>query len=244
MPTLVLFNKPYRVLSQFSPEKPPIASTKATLSTTASKPLPPKKETLADYISEKGVYPAGRLDYDSEGLLLLTDNGALQHHIAHPTNKQAKTYWVQVEGIENPIAIQQLRQGVDLKDGRTLPAHVESIAEPELWPRTPPVRFRQAIPTHWLSITISEGKNRQIRRMTAAVGLPTLRLVRASIGDWTLEHLQPGEYRLITVDAPPTTTHTRSSKKARHTKTNKNKTRQRRRTNKQRTPHTHKARTK
>ena len=189
MPTLILFNKPFRVLSQFTDDR--------TLSNE-------KRDTLANYITLKNCYPAGRLDYDSEGLLLLTDDGALQQHISHPKYKLPKTYWVQVEGEENNHAIHQLRQGVHLKDGNTLPATVTIIPEPALWSRTPPVRFRQSIPTHWLSITISEGRNRQVRRMTAAVGLPTLRLVRANIGDWTLENLLPGEYRCITVPAAPT----------------------------------------
>lgn len=201
MPTLILFNKPFKVLSQFTPEKLQNTPTNITTpSNTAEKPL---KDTLASYIKQKNVYPAGRLDYDSEGLLLLTDDGALQQHISHPQYKLPKTYWVQVEGAQNPEAIIALRKGVELKDGLTKPALVEAIEEPDLWSRNPPIRFRQSIPTHWLSITISEGKNRQVRRMTAAVGLPTLRLVRASIGDWTLEGLQPGEHRSITVPSPP-----------------------------------------
>lgn len=195
MPTLILFNKPFRVLSQFSPEKPQGQSPEKAA-------VKEPKETLANYITQKNVYPAGRLDYDSEGLLLLTDDGALQQHIAHPQYKLPKTYWVQVEGEQNLNAINTLRNGVELKDGLTKPAIVKPITEPDLWPRTPPVRFRQAIPTHWLSITITEGRNRQVRRMTAAVGLPTLRLVRVSIGDWTLDGLQTGEHRTITVPAP------------------------------------------
>lgn len=188
MPTLILFNKPFKVLSQFTDDRT----------------LPDeKRDTLARYITQKNCYPAGRLDYDSEGLLLLTDDGALQQHISHPKYKLAKTYWVQVEGKENDHAVEQLRQGVQLKDGNTLPATVNIIPEPSLWARTPPVRFRQSIPTHWLSITISEGRNRQVRRMTAAVGLPTLRLVRASIGEWTLKDLLPGEHYCITVPAAP-----------------------------------------
>ena len=204
MPTLILLNKPYRVLSHFSPEKPQSESSEKQKEQTKQKEQKAPKETLANYIQQKNVYPAGRLDYDSEGLLLLTDNGALQQHISHPQYKLPKTYWVQVEGESNAEAVQALRCGVELKDGITKPAIVETITEPALWPRNPPVRFRQSIPTHWLSITISEGRNRQIRRMTAAVGLPTLRLVRASIGEWTLEKLQPGEHRTITVPAPPT----------------------------------------
>jgi 23S rRNA pseudouridine2457 synthase len=196
MPTLILLNKPFKVLSQFSPER-----LQHEPSSAAAVKTP--KDTLASYIKQKNVYPAGRLDYDSEGLLLLTDNGALQQHISHPQYKLPKTYWVQVEGEPSVEAIHALRNGVELKDGLTKPALVELIEEPDLWPRNPPVRFRQSIPTHWLSITISEGRNRQVRRMTAAVDLPTLRLVRASIGDWTLEDLQPGEHHSITVPSPP-----------------------------------------
>lgn len=188
MPTLLLLNKPFRVLSQFTDE---------------SKSAEKKRDTLANYITHKNCYPAGRLDYDSEGLLLLTDDGKLQQHIANPKFKLPKTYWVQVEGAEDINAIEQLRQGVMLKDGQTKPALVELIDEPALWARTPPVRFRQSIPTHWLSITITEGKNRQVRRMTAAVGLPTLRLVRTQIGEWQLNDLQPGEYQTLTVAPPP-----------------------------------------
>jgi 23S rRNA pseudouridine2457 synthase len=179
---LILFNKPFGVLSQF----------------TAADGHP----GLADYIPVKGVYPAGRLDHDSEGLLLLTDDGQLQHSISHPKKKQSKTYWVQVEGDENPDAIKQLAKGLLLKDGPTLPAKAKLIAEPELWPRNPPVRFRKSIPTHWLEIEISEGRNRQVRRMTAAVGLPTLRLVRVAIGTWNLDNLAPGEWREVTVNRP------------------------------------------
>jgi 23S rRNA pseudouridine2457 synthase len=188
MPSLLLFNKPFRVLSQFTDEK---TSTEA------------KRDTLANYIQQANVYPAGRLDYDSEGLLLLTDDGALQHYIANPTYKLPKTYWVQVEGDVNHDAIKRLCRGVQLKDGLTQPAQVEVIPEPTLWPRTPPVRFRQSIPTHWLSISITEGRNRQVRRMTAAVGLPTLRLVRVKIGDWDLGDLAPGEYTQLSVAPAP-----------------------------------------
>ncbi|MFT7389237.1 MAG: 23S rRNA pseudouridine2457 synthase [Candidatus Endobugula sp.] len=206
MPTLILFNKPFKVLSQFSPEKP--QGELRQFESAQDDPVPPldkktAKETLARFIKQKSVYPAGRLDYDSEGLILLTDDGALQHHIAHPDHKQPKTYWVQVEGGPSLQAIEQLRHGVTLKDGVTQPALVEYIPEPTLWQRTPPVRFRQSIPTHWLSITISEGRNRQVRRMTAAVGLPTLRLIRTRIGDWQLDGLLPGEYKTFTVPPMP-----------------------------------------
>ncbi len=179
MSQLILFNKPFRVMSQFSPSG--------------------DKQTLAHFIDTPGVYPAGRLDYDSEGLLLLTDDGALQHRIAHPAQKLPKTYWVQVEGAPDESAIAQLQQGVLLNDGPTLPAQVTLIDPPAAWPRNPPIRVRLSIPDHWLAITISEGRNRQVRRMTAAVGLPTLRLIRAAIGDWTLDGLQPGQWRSETV---------------------------------------------
>ena len=187
MAKLILLNKPYGVLSQFTDER------------TAKAPRP----TLAEYVGDKNVYAAGRLDQDSEGLLLLTDNGALQHQISHPQKKQAKTYWVQVEGDIKEASLQQLRQGVELKDGLTKPAQAQLIEEPKVWPRNPPVRERKLIPTSWLELTITEGKNRQVRRMTAAVGFPTLRLIRAQIGDWTLADLQPGQSHCIDVEAPP-----------------------------------------
>lgn len=178
MPRLLMFNKPYGVICQFSPSPP--------------------HQCLADYISERGVYPAGRLDTDSEGLLLLTDHGPLQARIADPQHKLPKTYWVQVEGSPDEAALEPLRRGVDLGDFVTQPAEVRIIAEPDgLWPRNPPIRFRAAIPTTWLEITIREGKNRQVRRMTAKVGFPTLRLIRAQIGDWKLTDLQPGQWREI-----------------------------------------------
>ncbi len=175
---LVLFNKPYDVLSQFTDGN--------------------GRSTLANYINIKKIYAAGRLDKDSEGLLLLTDNGALQNKVANPKNKLEKYYWVQVENEVNDEAIQNLVQGVELKDGLTKPAKVKRILEPEnLWPRDPPVRFRKSIPTQWLEIVIREGRNRQVRRMTAAVGHPTLRLIRHRIGDWKLNELQPGESTIL-----------------------------------------------
>ncbi|MDF2494766.1 pseudouridine synthase [Sphingomonas sp.] len=176
--TLLLFNKPYDVLSQFT-----------------DRGSPTKRATLSDYIDVPGVYPAGRLDRDSEGLLLLTDDGRLQARIADPRFKLAKTYLVQVEGEPGIEALSALRRGVDLKDGLTRPADVERIDEPALWPRDPPIRFRASVPDCWLRVTIREGRNRQVRRMTAAVGHPTLRLVRWQIGDWTLGDLAPGAYR-------------------------------------------------
>lgn len=180
MANLILFNKPFQVLSQFTDNE--------------------DRTTLARYLTQEGIYPAGRLDYDSEGLLLLTDEGQLQHQISHPKHKLPKTYWVQVEGTPSADKIKMLSQGVTLNDGPTLPAKIKAIDEPSgLWKRTPPIRERQNIPTQWLSITITEGRNRQVRRMTAAIGHPTLRLIRASIGNWTLDDLQPGEHRQETV---------------------------------------------
>lgn len=182
MSRLILFNKPYGVICQFSPEG--------------------NHPTLKDYIALPGVYPAGRLDTDSEGLLILTDDGGLQHRISHPRHKLDKTYWVQVEGIPTEDALQQLRSGIDLGDFITQPAKVAAIDEPaRLRPRNPPVRFRQNIPTSWLELIIREGKNRQVRRMTAKVGFPTLRLIRARIGDWTLTDLAPGQWREVPVPA-------------------------------------------
>lgn len=188
MAMLILFNKPFRVMCQFTDEK---GGTDGN-----------RRATLADWITTPDVYPAGRLDFESEGLLLLTDNGQLQHHIASPRKKMPKTYWVQVEGEISDEALQQLRKGVELKDGKTRPAEVAPMTPPDLWPRNPPVRYRESVPTSWIRMTITEGKNRQVRRMTAAVGFPTLRLVRYGIGDWTLEGLAPGESRTITAHAP------------------------------------------
>ncbi len=179
--TLIAFNKPMNVLSQF------------TDAGTAGGP----RATLSDYIDLPGVYPAGRLDRDSEGLLLLTDDGKLQARIADPKFKLPKTYLVQVEGELGDDALAALRSGVQLNDGLTRPARAERIDPPQLWPRDPPVRFRKTVPDSWLRLTISEGRNRQVRRMTAAVGHPTLRLVRWSIGDWSLDGLAPGEWRLV-----------------------------------------------
>lgn len=180
MARLVLFNKPYGVLSQFTDRG----------SATA-------RATLSDFIAVKGVYPAGRLDRDSEGLLLLTDDGRLQARIADPRFKLPKTYLVQVEGDPHEDMLDPLRKGVRLKDGMTLPAEVRRIDAPDLWPRDPPIRERRSIPDAWLQITIREGRNRQVRRMTAAIGLPTLRLVRWSIGHWTLTGIAPGQHHEI-----------------------------------------------
>jgi 23S rRNA pseudouridine2457 synthase len=175
MGSILLFNKPYGVICQFSRDG-----------------LHP---TLADYIPVPDFYPAGRLDTDSEGLLVLTDDGVMQHRITDPKHKLPKTYWVQVEGVVTEDALARVRAGVQLKDGVTLPAEAQCIAEPDqLWLRDPPIRERQAIPTNWISLTIREGKNRQVRRMTAAVGLPTLRLIRYRIGDWSLDALAPGQW--------------------------------------------------
>ena len=179
MARLILFNKPYGILSQFTAEG--------------------RYEGLAGFGFPPGVYAAGRLDADSEGLLILTDDGALQHRIAHPAAKLPKTYWAQVEGVPDEAALQTLRRGVDLKDFVTLPAEASLIAEPALWPRTPPIRTRRDISTSWLEIIIREGKNRQVRRMTASVGYPTLRLVRVAIGDWSLGSLQSSAWQELNV---------------------------------------------
>lgn len=175
---LILFNKPFGVLSQFT-----------------DRGSPTDRATLSDHIDQPGVYPAGRLDRDSEGLLLLTDDGRLQARIADPAFKLPKTYYVQVEGVPDDAALDRLRRGVVLNDGFTRPAEVVRIDDPRLWPRDPPIRVRAQIPDRWLALTIREGRNRQVRRMTAAVGYPTLRLVRWRIGNWCVAGLQPGEWR-------------------------------------------------
>ncbi len=177
MGRLILLNKPYRVLCQFEDEE--------------------GRATLADYVPLPDVYPAGRLDYESEGLVLLTDVGWLQHWITHPRHKLPKVYWVQVEGIPTPEALQQLAQGVVVKGERTRPARVRFIEPPPVWPRNPPIRERKSVPTSWLEITLTEGRKRQVRHMTAAVGYPTLRLIRWAIGPWQLGTLQPGEWREV-----------------------------------------------
>lgn len=173
MPRLILLNKPYDMLSQFTDGD--------------------GRPTLADCISMPGFYAAGRLDRDSEGLLLLTDNGRLQQAIAEPRQRMGKVYWAQVEGMIDDDALEKLARGVQLKDGMTRPAKARAMGEPQVWSRNPPIRERRNIPTSWVELTLYEGKNRQVRRMTAAVGFPTLRLIRHSIGPWQLGTLQPGE---------------------------------------------------
>ncbi len=182
MSNLILFNKPFNVLSQFSAHE--------------------GKTTLAKFIKTKGFHPAGRLDFDSEGLMLLTNEGALQHQISHPSHKLPKTYWVQVEGEVTKEALEQLRNGVKLNDGMAAPAKVKQMASVKIWPRNPPIRPREGQTTGWIQITIVEGRNRQVRRMTAAVGLNCLRLIRMQIGEWTIKGLKPGDVREDTVALP------------------------------------------
>ncbi|WP_170759900.1 pseudouridine synthase [Ruegeria lacuscaerulensis] len=179
MSWFIRFNKPFNVLPQFTDRA------------NADSP----RSTLSDFIDLPGVYPAGRLDRDSEGLMLLTDNGRLQAQVSDPKHKMAKTYWVQIEGLPDTAALNALRDGVELKGGMTRPATARLMDEPEgLWPRTPPIRVRQTVPDCWIELTLREGRNRQVRRMTAAVGHPTLRLIRARIGDWSLDGLKPGQW--------------------------------------------------
>ena len=180
MSEIIVFNKPFNVLSQFTDEA--------------------GRVTLGRYIDQQGFYPAGRLDRDSEGLLLLTNDGRVQHLISHPRHKMDKTYWVQVEGVITADACQQLLKGVVLKDGAAQALQAEPISEPDIWSREPPVRFRQSIPTSWLKLVINEGRNRQVRRMTAAIGFPTLRLIRVAIGAWMLDDLKPGEWQRLPVE--------------------------------------------
>ena len=180
MPKIALFNKPFNVLTQFRPDA-----------------ARPDRQTLAHFIHDASLRVAGRLDMDSEGLLLLTDDGVLNSRITEPKEKQFKTYWAQVDGIATEAQLAALQTGVLLNDGLTLPAQAKSISEPALWPRTPPVRYRANLPTSWLEIKICEGRNRQVRRMTAAVGLPTLRLIRIQIGPYRLGDLQPGNIHTI-----------------------------------------------
>ncbi len=175
MSRIILFNKPFDVLCQFTDQD--------------------GRQTLADFIPVKHIYAAGRLDRDSEGLVVLTDDGKLQHRISDPRHKTSKTYWVQVEGDIDDLALAQLHDGVELKDGISMPAKAERIDEPaQLWPRDPPIRTRKSIPTSWIELTLKEGRNRQLRRMTAATGFPTLRLIRYRVGSWTLNDLQPGDW--------------------------------------------------
>ena len=183
---LIAFNKPFGVLCQFTDNS-----------------TPPRR-TLAEFGLPPDVYAAGRLDFDSEGLLLLTDDGGLAHRLTDPRHKQPKTYWVQVEGEPSEAQLATLRRGVDLNDGRTRPAQVRRVEPPPLWPRDPPVRFRKSVPDTWLELTLGEGRNRQVRRMTAAVGLPTLRLVRVAIGPYRLEELAPGHWRELDPRSPRT----------------------------------------
>ena len=184
MSTIVLLNKPYRVLCQFTDRE--------------------KRRTLADYVHSKGLYPAGRLDFDSEGLVLLSNDGKLQHYISHPRTKLWKTYWVQIEGEIEDSALGRLAAGVALKDGKTLPAEVRRIDSPAVWDRDPPIRSRKNLSTSWIELKLREGRNRQVRRMTAAVGHPTLRLIRTAIGRWGIDSLKPGQIRQEEVHLPRT----------------------------------------
>lgn len=177
MSKLIIFNKPFQVLCQFTDEA--------------------GRKTLADYVDVKEVYPAGRLDFDSEGLLLLTDDGKLQAKISHPKNKLPKTYWAQVEGIATEEDCDALIAGVQLKDGMAKAVSCKILSQPDLWERIPPIRVRKSIPDSWIELVIDEGRNRQVRRMTAAVNLPTLRLVRVAIGKWSLGDLQPGQTNTV-----------------------------------------------
>ena len=178
MARIILFNKPYDVLTQFTDRE--------------------GRRTLADYISAPGFYPAGRLDRDSEGLVVLTNDRHLAHRITHPEHKMSKAYWVQVEGVPDDDDLIPLREGIELKDGLTLPAKVQRIDEPDgLWPRDPPIRVRRSVPDQWLVLTITEGRNRQVRRMCAAAGFPVLRLIRYRVGSWTIDGIAPGQYRTV-----------------------------------------------
>ena len=181
MSEIILFNKPYRVLSQFTDREPGSEA----------------RATLADFIHAPGFRPAGRLDYDSEGLLVLTADGSMQQRIAHPRGRQRKVYWVQVEGSITEEACRALRRGVQLKDGLTRPAEAQPIAPPAVWPRHPPIRQRKTVTDTWLEVVITEGRNRQVRRMTAAVGFPTLRLIRVAVGPWQIDDIEPGGYRRV-----------------------------------------------
>lgn len=174
---LILFNKPFNVLCQFTDKD--------------------GRRTLSDYIKIKNVYAAGRLDYDSEGLVILTDDGKLQNKISDPENKMEKSYLVQLEGIPTETDLEKLRKGIQLKDGITKPAKVKIIDDPKVWERNPPIRERKNNTTSWIELKISEGKNRQVRRMTAAIGYPTLRLIRYSVGEWNINNLQPGEFKIL-----------------------------------------------
>jgi len=197
MANLLIFNKPFQVLSQFTDKQ--------------------GRMTLADFITVPEVFPAGRLDYDSEGLLLLTDDGRLQHKISHPDKKMKKRYWAQVEGQIQDADLEPVRSGIELNDGPCMPCPARIIDPPEIWERHPPIRDRQSIPTSWIELTLQEGRNRQVRRMTAAIGFPTLRLIRASIGDWSIENIKPGEFIQQTIHMP-------QAHKTKHTPKNKHKT--------------------